>query len=240
VTRYAPVELEQARQALARAETVNAAHPGSPQVDHLAYLAAREAEIAQARAAQRVAEDRIAAASTEREQMLLAASRREVEQARLQAHQAEQAAAQAQQRARDLVLEQQMRELQAKENEGGLVVTLRDTMFDPQGALRPEAQSVLGPVARLLRDDPERRVRIEGFSDDQGSVELSRRLSVRRAMSVRDALVNLGVPAERVEVRGLGAALPLASNATDIGREMNRRVEILLSDPRGRLDAGAS
>jgi outer membrane protein OmpA-like peptidoglycan-associated protein len=234
VVRHAPVELEQARTALQRAEAEFRDEPRSEEVDHLAYLASRRSDLALARAAQRAADERIEGASSEREQVRLAARTRDAERAKQQAEQAARAAAEQRERAQSL--EQQLQELQAKQSNRGPVVTLQDVVFDVGRAeLRPGAYRTLERLAQVLRQHPERRVRVEGFTDSTGSEDLNLDLSQRRAMAVRDALVGMGVPPERIEVRGFGEAFPVASNATVAGRQMNRRVEIVLSDTQGRV-----
>jgi outer membrane protein OmpA-like peptidoglycan-associated protein len=71
---------------------------------------------------------------------------------------------------------------------------------------------------------------IEGHTDDVGSKEHNLELSERRAASVRDYLVEQGVPAESVSARGFGESQPLASNETAAGRQENRRVEIVVNE----------
>jgi outer membrane protein OmpA-like peptidoglycan-associated protein len=234
VVRYAPIELEQARTSLERAESEYRDDPRSETAGHLAYLAARRAEVATARASQRAADERIEAVSAERERVLLEARTREAERARQQAAVQEALALEAEGRAQDL--QRQMQELQARESSRGMVVTLQDVVFDTGSAtLRAGAYRTLQQLATVLRQHPERRLRVEGFTDSQGSEEYNRALSERRATAVRDALVGLGVAPDRVEVRGFGEAFPVASNENAAGRQLNRRVEILLSDPSGRL-----
>ena len=73
---------------------------------------------------------------------------------------------------------------------------------------------------------------MEGHTDNTGSDETNRTLSLARANSVRDYLVTQGVEAERISVVGLGPDQPVASNDTSQGRARNRRVEIILTgDP---------
>ena len=81
---------------------------------------------------------------------------------------------------------------------------------------------------------------IEGFTDDRGSAQANQRLSERRAEAVRDALVREGIDAGRINARGLGEAYPVASNQDPGGRQLNRRVEILIGETAGRAATGAS
>jgi OmpA-OmpF porin, OOP family len=69
-------------------------------------------------------------------------------------------------------------------------------------------------------------MRIEGHTDNAGKPEFNQALSLKRAEAVRDALIERGVPADRLTVEGLGASKPIASNAAESGRDRNRRIEI--------------
>jgi outer membrane protein OmpA-like peptidoglycan-associated protein len=95
-------------------------------------------------------------------------------------------------------------------------------------------------VARIMRNEPERSIVIEGFTDDRGREEVNRRLSERRAQAVRAALADAGVEPGRIVARGLGESYPVASNASPAGRQLNRRVEILIGEHAGRAATGAS
>ncbi|WP_147476315.1 OmpA family protein [Corallococcus sp. AB032C] len=93
----------------------------------------------------------------------------------------------------------------------------------------PGRSRVLDQVARVLLEHPEvERVVIEGHTDAEGSSASNQRLSLARAEAVRDYLMRKGVPAHRLEARGLGARRPAGSNGTQSGRGENRRAELLL------------
>ena len=92
-------------------------------------------------------------------------------------------------------------------------------------------------LASALKNHTERRILIEGFTDSGGSAESNLALSRARAESVREALVQRGVAAARIDTRGLGEARPVASNDNAGGRQQNRRVEIVFSDERGTFSA---
>lgn len=81
-------------------------------------------------------------------------------------------------------------------------------------------------IAELLLKHPELTARIEGHTDSKGREETNLELSQQRADAVKQALLDRGVPAERVVTEGIGAARPIADNATSAGRRENRRVEI--------------
>lgn len=134
-------------------------------------------------------------------------------------------------RARELEVQiAQMKELQAKETPRGLVVSLPDVLFDAgKSDLKAGAERTLEKLAGVLRDNPERSISIEGFTDSTGTEQLNRRLSEQRAATVRRALVDHGVNPERIQTRGYGENYPVASNDTPAGRQLNRRVEIIIS-----------
>jgi outer membrane protein OmpA-like peptidoglycan-associated protein len=84
-------------------------------------------------------------------------------------------------------------------------------------------------LVAFFKQYPKRTALIEGFTDSQGDQHANVDLSQRRAAAVRDALVGHGVFTGRLTTRGYGDAYPVASNTTSAGRQMNRRVEIVLS-----------
>lgn len=94
--------------------------------------------------------------------------------------------------------------------------------------IKPEFKPTLDKVAEVLRDDPNVRITIIGFTDSIGSEDYNQLLSERRAKSTADYLVSRGVAASQILSRGLGESEPRASNDTEEGRTQNRRVEIYL------------
>jgi len=105
--------------------------------------------------------------------------------------------------------------MQARSTDRGLVVTVRDVLFDTaQHQLQPGARRSAAQLAAILQQHPQRRIRVEGFADSRGSETYNLALSQRRAEAFRDALVENGVPADRIDVQGLGEAFPVATNAT--------------------------
>jgi outer membrane protein OmpA-like peptidoglycan-associated protein len=107
-----------------------------------------------------------------------------------------------------------------------------DISFDVNSyAIKPPLRGVLDPFAASLRDDPQARILIVGHTDSSGNDAINNPLSVERAQSVRDYLAARGVPVSRVETAGRGKNEPVADNATEAGRALNRRVEIFLREP---------
>lgn len=90
----------------------------------------------------------------------------------------------------------------------------------------PSSLEVLQRVADSLKANPEVRVEVRGHTDSTGSAEANRQLSHRRAIAVRDFLIQLGVSPSRVTAVGFGEDYPVASNETREGRLANRRVEL--------------
>jgi outer membrane protein OmpA-like peptidoglycan-associated protein len=85
----------------------------------------------------------------------------------------------------------------------------------------------------VLRQEPQRRASIEGYTDSTGSESGNLSLSRRRADAVLGALLDLGVNRAQLTAQGYGASQPVAANDSADGRQMNRRVEIVLSDENG-------
>jgi outer membrane protein OmpA-like peptidoglycan-associated protein len=222
-------------------------------VEHFAYLASRQAQSGQARVEEAEARKLVTQAEAERNRVLLEARTREAERATQQAQSA-QAAAQQQTQAADAArqealaaraetaeMQKSLEELQAKQTERGMVLTLSDVLFDTGAAtLKPGADLALNRVAAFMTENPTTRVIIEGHTDSRGSDSYNEDLSRRRASAVRDALATRGIAGDRVDAVGRGEAFPVASNETRAGQQQNRRVEIIFSDPSGRFAQGVS
>ncbi len=213
-----------------------------------AAAAQRDAEAAQRAAA--AAEMNAAAAQRriETAKMESEASQREAANALREANQQKQAAGEAQAsaaaalaRAQDVEahnakLTAQLRELEAKQTERGMVVTLGDVLFDTDKAqLRQGGMRSVRKLADFFREYPQRKVMIEGFTDSTGSAVHNQALSDERAMSVKNALMGMGVNSERIGTRGYGESYPVAANDSATGRQVNRRVEIIVSDDSGKI-----
>lgn len=124
----------------------------------------------------------------------------------------------------------------ATETDRGLVMTLGDVLFRADSdELGREANRTLLKLAHFLELNPQRRVRIEGYTDSRGDADRNLALSKARAEAVAEVLTDLGIASQRIEIRGYGEAFPVAENASARGRAQNRRVEILFSDAQGEL-----
>jgi outer membrane protein OmpA-like peptidoglycan-associated protein len=135
---------------------------------------------------------------------------------------------------RNAALEMQLRELNAKKTDRGMVVTVSDVLFDTNRAeLKSGSLRSMEKLVGFLKAYPQRKALIEGFTDSVGSEDMNQALSARRAEAVRAALINQGVAGERLSTRGYGESFPVAGNDNASGRQMNRRVGIVLSDESG-------
>jgi outer membrane protein OmpA-like peptidoglycan-associated protein len=119
-------------------------------------------------------------------------------------------------------------EVKRRETGHGFVLTLSDLLFAP-GRAEPTPAAVRKlSLVTILKAQPQRSVRIEGYTDSSGPESYNLDLSRRRADAVRDFLLEHGIPPQRVSARGYGEAVAVASNATGAGRRENRRVEVIV------------
>ena len=198
----APVGIEMAERAVRSAERAVEDRADKDVVDHRIYLANNRIEQARSEAERRLAEDRVQELGDSRAQTILDARTREAERLR--------------------------EELNARQTERGMVVTLGDVLFETGKAdLRSGARTNLDKLAQFLREYEDRTIRIEGHTDSTGSDAINRRLSQQRADSVRDYLVSSGINGSRITAVGRSKDYPVADNSTAAGRQQNRRVEII-------------
>jgi outer membrane protein OmpA-like peptidoglycan-associated protein len=225
VNKYAALDLDVARKDLSNAENA-ALHHQDAEVNQSAYLAAQNARLAQAHAAAKADDARVAAGQAEREQIMLAARTREADKAKLEAANSKQETARVQ---------AELDALKATPTPRGSVLTLGDVLFDTGRAeLKPGASRNLDQLAQFLTEHPERRVQVDGFTDSVGSDSYNEELSQRRANAVREALIARGVGSSRIGTEGYGKAYPVASNSDSGGRQLNRRVEVVIGGDNGR------
>lgn len=245
-------ELSNARKSLDAAEAALQKHDKDG-VLHFSFLASQQAKAGEELIARDQARQQVAQGESDRNRVLLDARTREAnnaaEQARAEQQKAEAAKqealtaqAQAEQaRTETADMQKQLAELQAKQTDRGMVLTLGDVLFDTaQATLKPGAESVLTRVASFMEKNENTKVIIEGHTDSRGSDAYNEALSQRRAQAVSAALAAHGIDRGRVEAVGRGKTLPVASNDTPEGRQQNRRVEIVFSDQEGRFASGVS
>jgi outer membrane protein OmpA-like peptidoglycan-associated protein len=120
--------------------------------------------------------------------------------------------------------------LETRDTARGLVVNLSDVTFATgQATLVPAAREKLARVSGILAAHPTLRLEVEGHTDSVGADAMNQSLSERRAEAVRSYLVQQGVPTGSVTAAGFGKTRPVASNDTSEGRQLNRRVELVVS-----------
>ncbi len=219
--------------------------------EYRVYIADRKIDIARAQAQTRLYEDQRAALEAQRQNARLDARTHEVDVARDQTLRAKAddeaqklAASQARSdadsaNAAAMVLADQAAELQrqvdaldAKVTNRGLVLTLGDVLFATGNAtLLAGATGHLDKLVDFLNQYTDRTVLIEGYTDSVGTASYNQDLSERRADSVRGYLSAHGIAAARISASGKGMSDPVAGNDSATGRQQNRRVEVIVSNP---------
>jgi len=250
ISSYAPLEFKQASDALNEANASAAKNDSLEKIDRLAYIAKQKIATAMEVARTKAAEANIAGAGKQRDALRLEARTNEADRARMEADAARAQAAAAQAQAADATaravnaedqtrdaqaraaqLESLLADLHAKQTERGMIITIGDVLFGTdQANLTPDGMATVRKLANVMQQYPNRTVLVEGFTDSTGTVAHNQELSERRASSVASTLTTMGVPRERVAMRGYGPAYPVAANDTANNRQMNRRVEIVLSN----------
>ena len=200
---------------------------------------AREREASRARssavAARADARDARADASIQRDQAAIAQqqasiAQRDAANANSQAASAQTQADAANARADSLA--GQLAALEALKTDRGLVITLGDVLFEFNRAeVKPSARARMAQLADFLKQYPERRVSIEGHTDSVGGAAYNAELSQRRADAIKGQLIGLGIAPDRIATMGYGKDYPVAANDTDTNRAINRRVEVVISEP---------
>lgn len=128
-------------------------------------------------------------------------------------------------------LTRQLENLQLRQTESGVVVTLGDVLFSSgQTTLVEGGLSSLEEVVDLLQTEPGKKIRVEGHTDSSGEAQANQELSQQRADAVRQALIELGIAEDRITANGMGQEFPIASNEDEVGRARNRRVDVILLD----------
>ena len=221
VAQYDALDLQAARQDLAAAEAANN-NRDEAQTDQMAYIAAQTARVAQQRALAKADDARIAQGTAERDRIQAQARSREANVAVAQRNAALEQSAQ---------LQAEVEALKAKQTDRGLVLTLGDVLFDTgRASLSPGAAAKLDRLAQFLSEHPDRRVQIEGFTDSVGGDAYNLDLSERRAEAVKASLTMRGIDPSRIATEGYGKAYPVASNGDSGGRQLNRRVEVVIGN----------
>lgn len=120
--------------------------------------------------------------------------------------------------------------LETRDTVRGLVVNLSDVLFDTgKFTLRPAAREKLARVAGIILGHSSLMMAVEGYTDSVGGDDYNQKLSEQRGESVRDYLTGAGIQPASVSSKGFGKTMPVASNDTPAGRQLNRRVELVIS-----------
>jgi outer membrane protein OmpA-like peptidoglycan-associated protein len=240
-TEQAQQQTVQAQQAQQQAEqTTQQAEQAAQQAQQATQQAQQERQTAeQAKAEALEAQQQAEAArqaALEQQQALAAqaqTAQAQAQTAQAQAQTAEQRAQAAEQEKEDIrqrLLTQLNQVLQTRDSARGLIVNMSDVLFDlNQSTLKPGAKVRLAKVAGIIQAYPDLKLQIEGYTDSTGRVEHNQELSQRRAAAVRDFLVAQGVSLNNISAQGFGPSNPVASNNTPQGRQMNRRVDLVVS-----------
>ncbi|HTC62932.1 MAG TPA: OmpA family protein [Candidatus Saccharimonadales bacterium] len=163
-------------------------------------------------------------------------------QARQAAEQSVQQAEQEKAQLREQLRQQLNMILETRETARGLIVNMSDVLFDSgQHTLKPGAREKLAKVSGIILAHPGLNLQIEGHTDSVGGDEFNQALSEKRADTVRDYLVTQGISGDVISAQGVGKADPVATNSTAVGRQQNRRVELIVSGaPIGAAGPSAS
>ncbi|MBK8817273.1 MAG: OmpA family protein [Methylococcaceae bacterium] len=223
ISNQAALELKEAGDTLTKADNAFNDSESVENVNHLAYLAKQKIIVAQETAKRKTAELAVTNAG---------AARNEV---RLEARTAEADAAKAQV-ARDQQMIAELLALNAQKTDRGMVITLGDVLFNTDEAqLKPDGLRNVQKLGDFLIKYPQDKVSVEGHTDSVGSNSYNQELSDRRAYSVKTVLTDMGISSDRVATHGYGEKFPVASNNNAESRQLNRRVEIILSDADGKI-----
>lgn len=235
VNEYAPVALKEAEEAITTVKKLEE-EGDKTLIKHHHYLAQLKLDTALAVAKHKRAEAAIGNAEVRRKDALLNAKEQEVDSLRNRTAVAEYKASQSEAAAREMAakaeaLAKTLQDFSAKQSERGLVLTMGNILFEVnKSTLKSGAERSLEKVAAFLTEYPNRSVLIEGFTDSSGSAEYNQDLSERRAETVLNELQRLGINSSRLTSKGYGEDYPVASNATDAGRQQNRRVELIIAN----------
>ena len=109
----------------------------------------------------------------------------------------------------------------------GKIVTTGIRFDVNKATIKPESMGVINEIAKLMKDHSDLKFSVEGHTDSDGDDASNQNLSEARASSVKNALVDLGIDASRLETKGFGESKPVSDNTTPEGKANNRRVEFV-------------
>jgi len=250
----APVQLEEAKQALGEANQAFSEGEDSELVRDLSYIAERKAELAQSRGKTRELEAAAKQTGVEGEKLqeeVLDSRKRALKktQAQLDQEQREKKMTQEELEKQRLALEKERQArlavekklsaalksldeiAQVKEEKRGVVITLSGSVLFATGkhTLLPIAKDRLNEVAKAVKAQGFKAIVVEGHTDSRGSDTANQQLSLKRAEEVRSHLISQGIPAAKITAVGRGEEVPVSDNSTAEGRANNRRVELIVT-----------
>ena len=189
-------------------------------VDHYIYIANRNIDIANELLLKNQYENELDKLKHQQDEMIAHARRIESKRTELEMQQAQN---------RVKALEDVLGLYQIEETNRGTLLIMNDLLFMTGGAsLQPQSYSKLEPLLEYLIDNPKREIIIEGHTDSIGNANENKRLSQRRADAVKLYFTERDIEENRIETRGFGEEVPVATNTTNAGRGLNRRVEIVI------------
>lgn len=232
----AAADIANARTSLDAANRLAESKTRLADMEYEASNAVLSAQIAGEKILTAQANEQVADGTAQRQTVLLRARERDVQRNADSASDALRQADTSKTRADSLEME--LADLKLQRTERGLVMTLSDVLFDTgQATLKPGAYAPLDRLAAVLKDHRDRKVLIEGHTDDVGSDQNNLSLSERRAQAVQASLTQRGVDRSQITALGKGENFPIASNDSAAGRQSNRRVELIFTDSATRIAA---
>jgi len=192
---------------------------------------AQQTEAANSRAAMAQANASDQARQTDAANSRAAMAQANASDQEMQANAARSATADAKRQADDL--QHQIKDMQARVTDRGLVLTLGDVLFASGAAnLNSAGNGHLDKLAIFLNRYGDRTALIEGHTDNVGGEDYNLGLSQRRAEAVKSYLVGQGIHSTRLSASGMGKGSPVADNGSATGRQQNRRVEVIIENSR--------
>ncbi len=190
------------------------------ETDHYIYIANRKIDIANELLLKTQQETELEKLKHQQHEMIAYARRIEADRANI-------ATQHAQSRVNEL--ENVLSLYQVEETNRGTLLVMNDLLFDSGGAsLQPESYSKLNPLLEYLLNNSKRKIIIESHTDSVGKANENKNLSERRANAVKLFFTERGIAEDHIETRGFGEEVPVATNTTQAGRDLNRRVEIVI------------
>lgn len=118
----------------------------------------------------------------------------------------------------------------AARTDEGIKFTLSSDLLFPSNSsyLTDKAKGELSKLTGILKEQNNKKVRVDGHTDATGTAEYNVWLSEKRAASVKKYLEDAGIAASRISIKGLGQTKPVSDNKTPDGRQKNRRVEVII------------